>query len=125
MPALAAALMATPQVRFYHDHVLVKEGGTRQRTPWHQDQHYFPLDTDNTITMWMPLVDLTPEMGIMRFASGSHREGYLGDMPISDDSEAGALYDLFGKPSSDKADQQNDEESFTRDMHTRLLDCLV
>ena len=32
VPALAAALMATPQVRFYHDHVLVKEGRTRQRT---------------------------------------------------------------------------------------------
>src|SRR2546422_868905 len=29
VPAIAAALMATPQVRFYHDHVLVKEGGTR------------------------------------------------------------------------------------------------
>jgi ectoine hydroxylase-related dioxygenase (phytanoyl-CoA dioxygenase family) len=38
--------------------------------------------------MWMPLVDASPEMGTMRFASGSHREGYLGDMPISDDSEA-------------------------------------
>jgi ectoine hydroxylase-related dioxygenase (phytanoyl-CoA dioxygenase family) len=31
--ALAAAVMATPQVRFYHDHVLVKEGRTSQRTP--------------------------------------------------------------------------------------------
>ena len=32
LPAIAAALMATPQVRFYHDHVLVKEaapGSTR------------------------------------------------------------------------------------------------
>jgi len=26
-------------------------------------------------------------MGTMRFASGSHLDGYLGDMPISDDSE--------------------------------------
>jgi hypothetical protein len=33
VPAVAAALMGTPRVRFYHDHVLVKEGGTRQRTP--------------------------------------------------------------------------------------------
>ena len=33
VPALAAALMATPPVRFYHDHVLVKEGRNRQRTP--------------------------------------------------------------------------------------------
>jgi hypothetical protein len=40
VPAIAAALMATPQVRFYHDHVLVKEGRTRQHTPWHQDQPY-------------------------------------------------------------------------------------
>jgi hypothetical protein len=41
VPQIAAALMGTPQVRFYHDHVLVKEGGTRQRTPWHQDQPYY------------------------------------------------------------------------------------
>jgi ectoine hydroxylase-related dioxygenase (phytanoyl-CoA dioxygenase family) len=38
VPQIAAGLMSSPQVRFYHDHVLVKEGGTRQRTPWHQDQ---------------------------------------------------------------------------------------
>ncbi len=40
VPAIAAALMTAAQVRLYHDHVLVKEGGTRQRTPWHQDQPY-------------------------------------------------------------------------------------
>ncbi|HEX7160985.1 MAG TPA: phytanoyl-CoA dioxygenase family protein, partial [Trebonia sp.] len=34
VPAVAAALLATPQLRFYHDHVLVKEPGTAQRTPW-------------------------------------------------------------------------------------------
>ena len=28
-------------VRLYHDHVLVKEPGTRQRTPWHQDIPYY------------------------------------------------------------------------------------
>ena len=37
VPSVAAALMATSQLRFYHDHVLVKEPGTTQRTPWHQD----------------------------------------------------------------------------------------
>src|SRR5262249_3537744 len=30
IPRIAATLMHTPQVRFYHDHVLVKEGGTSQ-----------------------------------------------------------------------------------------------
>lgn len=37
--------------------------------------------------MWMPLVDVTPEMGSLRFATGSHREGYLGNLPISNESE--------------------------------------
>ena len=84
---IAAQLMQVDAVRLYHDQALYKEphGG---HTPWHQDQHYWPLATDNTITMWMPLVDLDTSMGIMEFASGSHTEGYLGDIEISDESEA-------------------------------------
>jgi hypothetical protein len=84
---IAAELLGVQGVRVYHDQALIKEprGGI---TPWHQDQHYWPLDTSNTVTMWMPLVDVTPEMGTLRFATGSHREGYLGDLPISSDSEA-------------------------------------
>lgn len=83
---IAADLLGVAGVRVYHDQALLKEaaGGL---TPWHQDQHYWPLLTDNTITMWMPLVDATPEMGTMHFASGSHKNGYLGDLPISDESE--------------------------------------
>jgi hypothetical protein len=84
---VAADLLGVDGVRVYHDQALLKEPGGGL-TPWHQDQHYWPLDTDNTVTMWMPLVDVTPEMGTLRFASGSHRNGYLGDLPISDQSEA-------------------------------------
>ena len=40
---------------------------------------------------------------------------------ISDDSEAGALYDLPGKPSSREADDQNNDETFSRHMHPRFL----
>lgn len=83
---IAARLMAVDGVRLYHDQALYKEAGGGF-TPWHQDQHYWPLDTDTTITMWMPLVDVNMDMGTMHFASGSHRLGYLGDMPISDASE--------------------------------------
>ena len=36
-PRIAAELMGAGTVRLYHDHVLVKEPGTSQRTPWHQD----------------------------------------------------------------------------------------
>lgn len=36
----------------------------------------------------MPLVDVTPDMGVMGFASRSHARGYLGNLPISDASES-------------------------------------
>lgn len=84
---IAAQLMGVAGVRIYHDQALFKEPGGGI-TPWHQDEYYWPLDTDNTVTMWMPLVDVTPEMGTLVFASGSQATGYLGKLPISDESEA-------------------------------------
>jgi len=89
---IAAALMGVNRVRLYHDQALFKEAGGGI-TPWHQDQYYWPLDNPNTITMWMPLVDLTADMGIMRFASKSHAHGFIGNMEISDKSEV--AYDKF------------------------------
>jgi ectoine hydroxylase-related dioxygenase (phytanoyl-CoA dioxygenase family) len=83
---IAADLMGVDGVRIYHDQALFKEAGGGH-TPWHQDQQYWPLDT-KTVTLWMPLVDASEQMGTMRFASGSHTLGYLGEMPISDQSEA-------------------------------------
>ena len=84
---IAARLMGVERARLYHDQALFKEAGGGI-TPWHQDQHYWPLATNNTITMWMTLADIDADMGTLRFASGSQAEGYLGDIPISDESEA-------------------------------------
>jgi len=84
---IAARLMGVERARLYHDQALFKEAGGGI-TPWHQDQHYWPLATDKTVTMWMTLADITADMGTLRFASGSHVAGYLGDIPISDESEA-------------------------------------
>jgi ectoine hydroxylase-related dioxygenase (phytanoyl-CoA dioxygenase family) len=83
---IAAQLMGVDGVRIYHDQALFKEPGGGF-TPWHQDQYYWPVDTDHTITMWLPLVDLDESMGILRFASRSHLNGYLGTLPISEKSE--------------------------------------
>ncbi len=60
-PAALAAqrLMQSPSVRLYHDHVLVKEPGTRQRTPWHQDQPYYNIEGRQNISMWIA-VDPVP-----------------------------------------------------------------
>jgi ectoine hydroxylase-related dioxygenase (phytanoyl-CoA dioxygenase family) len=84
---IAADLLGVENVRIYHDQALFKEPGGGP-TPWHQDQYYWPIDTHNTITMWMPLVDINVEMGMLTFASGSHKAGYCFDSEISDESEA-------------------------------------
>jgi ectoine hydroxylase-related dioxygenase (phytanoyl-CoA dioxygenase family) len=84
---VAADLMGVSGVRLYHDQSLFKEPGGGI-TPWHQDQVYWPLDTNNTITMWMPLVDVPTDVGSVVFASGSHRSGDLGGSAIGDDSQS-------------------------------------
>lgn len=84
---IAADLLGVKNVRIYHDQALFKEPGGGP-TPWHQDQYYWPIDTHNTVTMWMPLIDITVDMGMLTFASGSHKKGYGLGIEISDESEA-------------------------------------
>jgi ectoine hydroxylase-related dioxygenase (phytanoyl-CoA dioxygenase family) len=82
---VAAELMGVSGVRMYHDQALFKEPGGGY-TPWHQDQIYWPVDTDKTITLWMPLVDIPEQVGSMTFVSGSHHRGYISKLEISDQS---------------------------------------
>lgn len=82
---LAGELLSVDAVRAYHDQALFKEPGGGI-TPWHQGQFYWPFDSTDTVTMWMPIHDITEEMGVLQVASGSHRFGSLGDFHMSDES---------------------------------------
>jgi ectoine hydroxylase-related dioxygenase (phytanoyl-CoA dioxygenase family) len=73
---IAGALMGSERVRLFHDHVLVKEAGTRQRTPWHQDQPYYNVEGRQTCSMWMP-VDPVPRETSVEFVAGSHLGPWL------------------------------------------------
>jgi ectoine hydroxylase-related dioxygenase (phytanoyl-CoA dioxygenase family) len=75
VPEIAAQLLTTPQVRFFHDHVLVKEGGTRQRTPWHQDQPYYNVD-GRGVSAWIP-IDHVPQAGCLEIVAGTHTGPWL------------------------------------------------
>ncbi|MEL7462807.1 MAG: phytanoyl-CoA dioxygenase family protein [Pseudomonadota bacterium] len=44
-----------------------------KETPWHQDGGYYPIRPLETLTIWIPLDDVTPENGPMRFIPGSHK----------------------------------------------------
>jgi len=87
---IAAELLGVRGVRIYHDQSLFKEPGrgVANITPWHQDLYYWPFNEGTVCGMWMPLVDVTAEMGNMRFVKASHTFGYLGEHHISDESQA-------------------------------------
>ena len=69
---VAAQLMDSATARFFHEHVLVKEPGASERTPWHHDQPYYPVDGDQNVSMWIAL-DPVPAETALRFVAGSHK----------------------------------------------------
>jgi ectoine hydroxylase-related dioxygenase (phytanoyl-CoA dioxygenase family) len=84
---IATGLMQTMGVRLYHDQALFKEpkGG---HTPWHADQYYWPLDTENTVTAWIPLQATPLNYGPLEFSAGSNKLTAGRDKQISDESQA-------------------------------------
>lgn len=59
LAAIAADPLGVTGVRPYHDQALYKESGGGI-TPWHADQFYWPLSSDRTVTVWVPLQE-TPD----------------------------------------------------------------
>ena len=76
LSAAAGRLMQSQRVRLYHDHMLTKEPGTRQRTPWHQDQPYYNIDGRQNISFWIP-VDPVRRHSTLEFVAGSHKGPWL------------------------------------------------
>ena len=83
---IATELMQTSGVRMYHDQALFKEGGGGI-TPWHADQYYWPLETDKTITAWMPLQAVPLNMGPLEFSAASHQIVEGRELEIGEESE--------------------------------------
>ena len=80
LPAAAALLTGSRQIRLYHDHMLTKEPLTRAPTPWHQDQPYYNVEGDLNVSMWIA-VDPVRRHSTLEFVAGSHRGPWL--MPRS------------------------------------------
>ena len=75
-PAVAEALLGSETIRLYHDHLLVKEANTRQRTPWHQDQPYYNITGRDNVSMWIS-VDPVSQESRLEFVAGSHLGPWL------------------------------------------------
>jgi ectoine hydroxylase-related dioxygenase (phytanoyl-CoA dioxygenase family) len=77
---IGGALMRSGSARLYHDHMLTKEPGTRQRTPWHQDQPYYNISGRQNCSFWIP-IDPVDRASTLEFVAGSHLGPWL--MPRS------------------------------------------
>ncbi|MCG6902973.1 MAG: phytanoyl-CoA dioxygenase family protein [Rhodobacter sp.] len=74
MPELAARLMQSATARIFHDHILVKEPGNSIVTPWHQDQPYYLVEGEQSVSFWVPL-DPVPRERTIEYVAGSHLWG--------------------------------------------------
>lgn len=70
--AIASALMGARRAQLFHEHVLVKEPGTADPTPWHQDLPYYCMDGNQTVSIWVPL-DAVAQKVCPHFLAGSHK----------------------------------------------------
>ncbi len=69
--SIAGQLTRANSARIYHEHVLVKEPGAQEITPWHHDLPYYGVDGDQLCSIWLPL-DPVPQSVCPEFVAGSH-----------------------------------------------------
>ena len=69
---IAGSLMKSKKVNLFHEHVLIKEKGSKKRTPWHQDQGYYCVQGRDNVSIWIPLdkIDINSSM---EFILRSHK----------------------------------------------------
>ncbi|GIS71219.1 MAG: hypothetical protein CM1200mP10_07960 [Candidatus Neomarinimicrobiota bacterium] len=71
---IAGRITKSDQIRIFHEHILVKEPKTSERTPWHHDQPYYCVDGNQVCSIWLPL-DPVPRKAGLEFIAGSHNPG--------------------------------------------------
>ncbi len=71
---IVANLMKSETARLFIETTFVKEPGTREVAPWHQDLPYVCIDGDHVCSIWMPIDPVKKESG-MAFVGGSHKWG--------------------------------------------------
>lgn len=79
---ISADLLGVRSVRLYHDNVMSKEPGCG-RTPWHYDDHHFPLATQDVVTAWIAAQAIPEAMGPLAFAKDMEAWRLVADIPFN------------------------------------------
>ncbi len=72
---IAARMSRSRKVNIFFDQLLIKEPGTEEPTPWHNDLPYWPIDGSRICTVWLALDRVTADSGAVEYVKGSHRWG--------------------------------------------------
>lgn len=67
--------MRSSEARLFFDHAFVRDAGTMQDTPWHQDRPYWPFQGRQIASVWVALTPCNEASSAVRFVRGSHNWG--------------------------------------------------
>ena len=116
---IIGTIMASNNVNFFYDQLLVKEPGTGEKTPWHQDQPYWAVKGFQVASIWLPL-DAVAKDTALKYVKASHRWGAYNPHHFSDNSP----YEGTGLPELPEIDAEPEKyEILGWDM--KPGDCLV
>lgn len=67
-----------PDLLVWSVELFIKEPGSTKTVSWHQDLTYWGMgETDDEVTAWVALSDVSVKAGCMRFIPGSHAQGIV------------------------------------------------
>ena len=68
--------MEMDSVQLLHDHIIRKPFSALNETlPWHQDFPFWPVDTPNSLSCWVPMNDVSDTGGCLEVIKKSHKWG--------------------------------------------------
>ena len=74
----AVEALIGPNLLAWSVELFIKEAGTTKTVSWHQDITYWGMgETNDEVTAWVALSDVSVEAGCMRFLPGSHKGGIV------------------------------------------------
>ncbi|MFC0303506.1 phytanoyl-CoA dioxygenase family protein [Rhizorhabdus histidinilytica] len=73
LAALAAKVLGSERINFFYDHLFVKEPGSVEATPWHNDLPYWPIRGSQICSFWLALDQVSERSGGLRYVRGSHK----------------------------------------------------
>lgn len=88
-----AQLMGSARISFFYLHAILKQGGTEQAIPWHQDLPYWKVDGKQIGSVWIALDDM-PLAASVRYVQGSHAWGLFRPQHFVDHSSYEGREDL-------------------------------